>query len=311
MNEGPILPAVSRAHRRSKYSGAAVVGFFCVAVLTGCHGQAPQSDQSQRTGQAKQSAQSQRTASSPCAYKPSATNTGPTGQLKASSVTVLDTKSATLQNVRVQNLMISAADVTVRNVEVAGAIFVKGDGATIDHVQTTGIAVSSASGTTIEHTDIANGGDDGVHLTSDSGRQVRDITMRYNYIHSPRVDASAHYDGTQVRGVSGLTITCSLYDAGPYRPPYNAAIYIEDANGGNTNVLIEHNWLDGFGFSVMIGSPGTRVIGNRVGGEIHWNTCYLGAGVRSQQIVDYANVQVANGQKGPLCAHADQESSGG
>lgn len=253
---------------------------------------------------------SPRTGSTSCAYKPSAANTGPNGNLKSSSVTVLDDDGSTLANARVQNLEISGTDVTVRNVEVTGGILVKGDRASIDHVKTAGIAVSSASGTTIEHTEIANG-DDAVHLTSDSGRRVRDITMRYNYIHSPRVDDSAHYDGTQVRGVSGLTISCSTYNAGPYRPPYNAAIYIEDANGGNTDVSIEHNWLYGFGFSVMIASPGTRLIGNRVGGDIHWNLCYLGDGIGPQQIVDRANVQEGSGRTGSLCAKADRSSADG
>jgi len=270
----------------------ALVGLLLIVVLSGCHGK------------------SDRSASPPCPDKPSAANTGPSGPLKASSVTVLDTKQ-TLKNVRVQNLLISGDDVTVRNVEVTGGILVKGDGATIDHVKTTGIAVSSASGTTIERTEIANGQDDAVHLTSDAGRQVRNITMRENYIHSPRVADQAHYDGTQVRGVHGLTISCSTYDAGQYRQPYNAAIYIEDANGGNANVSIEHNWLYGFGFSVMIGSPGTRLIGNHVGGDIQWNLCYLGNGIQPDQLVDRANVQAGKDGSGPMCADADEASNSG
>lgn len=274
-------------------------------VLTACRSESPRADPPHS------STASPRIVSRPCTDKPSAANTGPTGHLKSSSVTVLADAGSTLTNARVRNLVISGTDVTVRNVEVLGGIFVKGDGATIDHVKTEGIAVSSASGTTIERTEIANGADDAVHLTSDAGRRVRDVTMRYNYIHSPRVDDSAHYDGTQVRGVSGLTISCSTYNAGPYRPPYNAAIYLEDANGGNADVSIEHNWLYGFGFSVMIASPGTRLIGNRVGGDIHWNLCYLGDGVRPRQIVDRANVQEDSGRTGPLCAKADLSSAGG
>jgi hypothetical protein len=211
----------------------------------------------------------------PCTIKPAATNTGASGKLKDSSMTVLQ-DGQTLENVRVASLDISGRNVVVRNVEVAGKILVTGDDVTIDRVSMASIAISSASGTTVQYSNIGNSTDDAIHVTSDSGRMIKNVLLSHNYIHTPRAPEEAHYDGTQVRGVRGIRISCSTYDPGPYQQTFNAAVFIEEANGGNKNVSVEHNWLYGFGFSIMLDSNDVRIVGNRVGGDIHWDTCAVG-----------------------------------
>ena len=170
-----------------------------------------------------------------CETKPSASNSGATGQLKDSSTTILN-NGQKLENVRVKGLEIRGKDVKVRNVEVTTDIFITGDNAMLDHVSATGIAISSASGAIVQYSNIGKSSEDGIHITSDRGRMVKNVLLTHNFVHSPKVPESAHYDGTQVRGVKGLVISCSTYDPGKYRNPYNAAIYLEDANGGNTKV---------------------------------------------------------------------------
>jgi hypothetical protein len=209
----------------------------------------------------------------------------------------------TLENVRVEGLEIRGKGVTIRNVE-ATYILVTGDDALIDHVSATGIAISSASGTTVQYANISKGDGDGIHVTSDRGRLVKNVVLKYNFIHSPRVPDNAHYDGTQVRGVDGLAVSCSTYDPGGYLDTFNAAIYLEHANGGDTNVSIEHNWLYGFGFSVMVDASHTRIIGNRVGGDIHWGTCYLGDSTSLSSLEIRENVNDKTDKAEPMCAGA-------
>ena len=174
----------------------------------------------------------------------------------------------------------------------------------IDHVTTTGIAISSASGATVQYTNVSHSKEDGIHITSDGGSLVRDVVLEHNFVHSPVLPPEAHYDGTQVRGVDGLLVECSTYDPGRYQSTYNAAIYLEDANGGDSNVTIKDNWLVGSGFSVMVDAPGTKIIGNRVGGDPHWGSCYLGTGTAVQSLTMRNNVDEASGDTDPMCAEA-------
>jgi len=194
---------------------------------------------------------------------------------------------------------VSGSNVTVRNVSVAGNVYITGDNAVIDHVTTKGIAISSASGVTVQYTNVGFGDGDGIHVTSDGDSYIKNVKLLYNYVHDPRVPASAHYDGTQVRGADGVTIACSTYDAGAYLGSFNAEIYLEDANGGTSNVTVQNNWLYGGAFSVMMDARNTKLLGNQLGGDIHWNTCYLGTRVGNAGLVSTGNTR--DGQPINLC----------
>ena len=207
-----------------------------------------------------------------CLVRPSASNTGAKGTLASSSVSTVDKSGTTLQNVSVPgNLMVTGDNVTIRNVKVQGTVTVRGDHALVDHVSAKGIAVSGSVGTTVQYSNMS-GGNDASGVTSDTGR-AKDIVLQYNYIHSPNPSPTAHYDGTQVRGVDGLKILCSTYELGTWESTYNAAIYMENANGGTTNVTVANNWLDGGGITLYVNATNLRVTGNKFGRAYHWDVC--------------------------------------
>jgi len=189
----------------------------------------------------------------------------------------------------VSSLEIQGTNVTVRNVSVAGGILVTGSGAFIDHVTTQGIAISSASNVTVQYANIGYSDADSIHITSDRGSYVTNVKLQYNYIHDPRVPAGAHYDGTQVRGADGVTISCSSYEAGSFLDTFNAAIYLEDANGGTSNVTVSNNWLSGSAFSIMMDARNTKLLNNQLSGDIHWDTCYVGTRVGTAGLVSSGN----------------------
>lgn len=236
-----------------------------------------------------------------CRFKPSVHNTGSRGALEArkGKEVVLD-DGESLSGARVHDLTITGDDVVVRDVEATGQILVTGDRATLAHVTTTGISVSSASGTVVRYANIRHGPADGIHLTSDRGSMVRGVVLSHNFVHSPDVADDSHYDGTQVRGVDGLLVECSRYDPGPFRPVFNANVFLEDANGGAHDVTIRSNWLAGSGFAVVVDGKGVRLIDNRIS-DPHWGSCYLGASTPPESVVVRGNVDERTGVSDPMC----------
>jgi parallel beta helix pectate lyase-like protein len=239
-------------------------------------------------------------AASPCKFRPSRSNTGARGELKPSGVTTL-TGGETLKNVSVQSLEIVGSDVTIRNVSVAGSILVRGDRVRIRRVTAQGIGISSASNVSVKRSHIQSSPDDGIHITSDDGSLVTNVTLRYNLVRKPQVPNENHYDGTQVRGVDGLSITCSTYRAGRYHENFNAAIFLEYANGGDTNVEVRDNWLFGGAFSVMVDSYSASFTGNKLGGDIKWGPCLLLDGSGSPGFTSAGNTWAETGQPVNLC----------
>jgi hypothetical protein len=211
------------------------------------------------------------------------------------------TAGQTLSNVNVDHLVVAGKGVTVRNVHVKGSILVTGDGTLIDHVTAGGVSISSAQNTTVQYANIGFGRGDGIHVTSDRGRTVRNVTLRYNWVHDPRVPDDAHYDGIQVRGVNGLSILCSVFDAGSYQHMNNAGVYLEDANGGDSNIVVARNWIYGSGFSVMMDATNVTLDSNRVGGDIHWGTCRPGVRTGNAGLRSTGNLHDATGEPLALC----------
>jgi hypothetical protein len=215
-----------------------------------------------------------------CTIKPNATNVGASGALTTIStgdMTIGD--GETLENVYLTNggITVGGDNVTIRNVHASGGLFIYlSDSVLVDHFTgNDASAISSSTNVTIQYSNLGPVTDDGIHVTSDRGSMNTNIKLLYNYVHDPNVPSDAHYDGTQVRGVNGLTINCSNYDAGTYQPMYNSEIYLENANGGNSNVTISNNWLYGAGYVLMMNSnSNTHITGNRFGGDIHWGYCY-------------------------------------
>ncbi len=119
-----------------------------------------------------------------------------------------------------------------------------------------------------------------MHVTSDGASLNAGVKITNNYIHNPRPGDGSHYDGLQVRGVNGLDVLCNNFDLGSAQFEYNAAVYLEPANGGHSNVVIDGNWLLGGGHIFHYGADNddkTRLTNNHFGGDPYWGptaTCH-------------------------------------
>jgi hypothetical protein len=205
------------------------------------------------------------------------------------------TDGQTLENVTVDGLHVVGNNVTIRNVKVLVptlSIYVEGNDVMIDHVSSPAITISSASRTTIQYSNLSGTDEDTFHVTSDGDRYISGTKLLYNYLHDPKPVASAHSDGLQVRGATEMLVHCNVIDGGDWIDPYNAAVYLQQANGGDSKITVSNNWLYGYAWGIMLGN-GTdfTVIGNHFGGDIHWGICYLnmqsiGAGFSGSGNVD-------------------------
>ncbi|GAB3836388.1 hypothetical protein GCM10029963_76980 [Micromonospora andamanensis] len=156
-------------------------------------------------------------------------------------------------------------NVTLRNCEITGGVTLAlASGVTIDSCTIRGgVAISSSQKVTIRHTNIHDFGADGIHITSDrDGIRVADVTIANSYLHSPSPACDAHADGMQVRGVDRLTLLNNHINMGAWRQvcgkdALNAAVFLQDANGGNQSVTLRDNLLVGGGFTFYLGA-GTR-----------------------------------------------------
>lgn len=176
---------------------------------------------------------------------------------------------------------IDAANVTLRNDVIdSGVYLVQAPGATIDHV-TSGDAVtnSSSKNFTLTNSVISDNGDtDPTYLTSDRATHIDGVTMTGNLVQLTDFDTgtSNHVDGLQVRGADNVVISCNAFEyAGAFHDIIDAAVYIEDANGGNHNVAIDHNWLDGpwgyYSLRIMT-ATGLSITNNAIDGST--NPCF-------------------------------------
>ena len=111
-------------------------------------------------------------------------------------------------------------------------------------------------------------------MTSGDGPRAADVLIEGSWVHSPQVEADSHYDGIQVRGVDHLTLRGNTFDLGPWNERYNAAIFLEEANGGNVDVLVERNTVNGGGYALYVAGQGVRLIDNRFGRDANWGLLY-------------------------------------
>lgn len=213
--------------------------------------------------------------------KPDASNTGiPSGvTLTAYAGPASITTNGTvidLKDYSTGDLVVYANNVTLKRSKFK-TITVFGDNCTIEDVDTTKINLSGTQNTTITRANIhGNNGGDTMHITSDTG-QVQNVLIQSSYIHSQIPGGGDHSDGIQIRGSIGLTIRNNHINMGSFLPGHNSPIFVQDANGGNSDLLIEGNWLNGGGYMLMI-DAGTnlQVNYNRIGNTYEYGVLYPG-----------------------------------
>lgn len=162
----------------------------------------------------------------------------------------------------------------LRNVRVEGRVLVTGHDITVEDSEIGSLSISGAQRFTGRRLEIFGFlGSDGVHITSDRGR-VQDVLIEDSWIHSPQLAEGSHYDGVQVRGVDRLTLRGNRIDLGEHDPRMTAAVFLQEANGGNTEVLIADNWLGGGGYTLYLGGDGVTVTGNVFGTNAAYGLLY-------------------------------------
>jgi Pectate lyase superfamily protein len=211
-----------------------------------------------------------------CSNKPDATNTGASGIRVASKVKALTTAKSKLRNVTLAGALTVAGDGSVvRNVTVKGPIIVTGDHVTLDHVTAERVMVFGASYLTLRRSNLSGGGT-AVYVTSnEEGQRVRGVKLTGNFIHDPASAARGSYSGTQLRGAEGVTISCSNYALGAYG---RAALLMEDVNGGTAKVTVTKNWLDGGGFTVVNAATRVALRNNTFGKSAKYGICQAAVG---------------------------------
>lgn len=171
------------------------------------------------------------------------------------------TKNTTITNRVIDGDVTFAGDnLTLRNVRITGEVIFRGDNIVVQDSELGALSLSGTSGVHVSGVEI-NGtlGADGIHITSDTG-QVSDVLIEDTWVHNPIVKPASHYDGMQVRGVKGLTLRNVLIDLGPHRDQFTAAVFLENAQGGNWDVTLERSMFLGGGYTFYSTATNVRVI---------------------------------------------------
>ena len=195
--------------------------------------------------------------------------------LVATEAGTFDEDGLVLEGVHIQgDVVLTGANQVVRNSRVEGHVAFRGTGQVLEDSEIGSLAVSGATQFRASRVEIfGERGEDGIHVTS--GRNpTSDIVIEDSWVHSPQVDPDSHYDGIQVRGVERLTLRGNTFDLGPWAPEFNAAVFLEDANGGNRDVVVERNLINGGGYSVYVEGENVSIVDNLFGRGSRWGLLY-------------------------------------
>ena len=189
----------------------------------------------------------------------------------------------TYQNVRFtnSNATFTGDNITFVNCEFPnGATFRYGTGIRITHSTIlSGVYFSSVHDLTFENNEVNNFEDDALYITSDSGSMVSNVSMKNNWVHTPIAQAPSHADALQVRGVEGLELVHNYLDMGPWytdngTPVLNSALFFEDANGGNSAITAEGNYLNGGGYTLYATGGAGSITSNTFGPDFAYDYVY-------------------------------------
>jgi hypothetical protein len=199
------------------------------------------------------------------------------------------------------DVVFTGSDLTLRNVRVNGEAVIRGDRVQVQGSEFAALSISGADSVTISGTEVFGlTGRDGIHITSDTG-PVTGVVIRDSLIHNPKVTATSHYDGIQVRGVDGLTLERVRIELGAFVPQHNAALFLEDANGGNRNVTVTDSVLAGGGYTLYSFADDVAITDTVFGGG-EWGALFPAS--RTQDVVEFSGNTDAAGRAVALLAGA-------
>lgn len=229
---------------------------------------------------------------SSCTTKPDISNTGPTGTLATDNRTEITNAGETIENkVFPAGLHIRADNVTLRNVKVVGGMDIGDEltNVTLDHVEARSVGIISSANVTIQYSHFTAFNGDALFVSGWNGVLVTNLTLKHSFIDRPSFTSTeAHWDGIQMRGVDGVIIFCNNFDVGAWQFEYNVLIYSEPANGGNYNITVDNNWLNGANFAFMGGTSlptGYAITNNKLrSADFYYGLCYPGGGLTASNI---------------------------
>jgi 3-phytase len=214
----------------------------------------------------------------PSTAKPGPNNTGPTNVklLKASGSIKVTQDGAVVENVDVTgNILVYAKNVTIRNFRVTssgyyGIKVFEGGSATIEHGEISGTAASGALLTgydfTARYLNIHHAGTDGINPRQNN-------VIENNWVHHLGLNPSAHADAVQMTHGSNLVFRNNFFDIpkGVVETKSNAAFILKEDSGPISNILIEHNWMNGGNYTIYARDiDGLRIVDNRFGRDFNY-----------------------------------------
>jgi Right handed beta helix region len=201
---------------------------------------------------------------------------------------------------------LTGSNVTLRNCRIASGLLIqRASNVRVERCEIVGgVSLSGSVDVVMDRNHIHGSGDDLLHVTSDTGR-VRNVTFSNNFVHGASPRCGAHADGIQVRGVETLMLVNNVIDMGPWRQvcgldALNAAVFLEDANGGNVGITLNDNFLNGGGYTLRVGpSAATRIMRNKFGRDERYGSVLVTAAPGS--IIEAAgNVRDDTGEPVPV-----------
>lgn len=185
--------------------------------------------------------------------EPTNSNVGLPGIGNPSMVSTNSSSTISTSNVTFTNINFTAtyvtftgSNVTLKGCKVDNHLILRGTNITVEDSDVAALAVSGTNGFTIRRVRITGRmGEDGIHITSDTGQCANGLIERC-YIGNGILSGESHYDGIQVRGVQHLIIRYNRFDVlasgATFNTQYNASVFLENAQGGNSDVTVHHNW---------------------------------------------------------------------
>lgn len=97
-------------------------------------------------------------------------------------------------------------------------------------------------------------GTDAIHITNDRAGHAKPVDITFNGIHAvgdkdSYISGGNHMDSIQTRGVDRLVLHNFCFDHGTvFDTLFNATVFVQDANGGSTKVLINNGYSRSQGY---------------------------------------------------------------
>jgi hypothetical protein len=152
---------------------------------------------------------------------------------------------------------IAGDGITLTNCKFAGEVVTRGDNVTLNRCEAGGFSFSGTLGTRGTGLKALGGiGKDNFHITSDTG-QCGDMELTRLYARGPASQmiggSGNHFDGIQIRGVDGLIVDDFVFvlEDPDVNDLHNAAIFIQEANGGSRNIVFRNGLVRSGGWQTF------------------------------------------------------------